>query len=194
MGLNALFSALSEKVTAVKETLVGIPTLIRDYIKGIFSKMIDTVLTIPDKIKDFKDGMIQKLKDIIQGILDLPDKIGDAIKGLFLPSDGFIESKIEHFRDKLLGMGIDTYDMGAIFNSEQPFTDITCSIRGQEATIVRMDVVDKVVKRFRPVIRGFMWLMLVFYNINQFLAFIGQKGMTLGGIIRTAQGKGDVDG
>lgn len=95
-------------------------------------------------------------------------KIGDAIKGLFLPSDGFIEGKIEHFREKLLCMGIDTYDMGSIFNTEQPFADITCTIRGQTVTIVRMDVVDKVVKKFRPIIRGFMWLMLVFYNINQF--------------------------
>lgn len=198
MGLGSLFSALSEKVVAVKETLSGIPSLIRDHIKDIFSNMIDTVVSLPGKIKsyivDLRDTVLDKLRSIKQGIFDLPDKIGDAIKGLFLPSDGFIEGKIEHFREKLLGMGIDTYDMGAIFNSEQPFEDITCTIRGQKVTIVRMDLVDKVVKRFRPVIRGFMWLMLVFYNINQFLAFIGQKGMTLGGVIRTAQGKGDVDG
>lgn len=148
--------------------------------------MIDAVLSMPSKIKDLRDDMVQKLKDIIDGILHLPDKIGDAIKGLFLPSDGFIEGKVQHFRDKLLAMGIDTYNMGPIFNTEQPFTDITCTIRGQTVTIVRMDVVDMVVKKFRPVIRGFMWLMLVFYNINQFLRFIGQEGMTLGGIVKTA--------
>lgn len=148
--------------------------------------MIDAVLTIPSKIKDFRNDMVQKLRDIIDGILNLPEKIKDAIKALFLPSDGFIEGKIDHFRQKLLGMGIDTYDMGSIFNKEQPFEDITCTIRGQTVTIVRMDVVDKVVKKFRPIIRGFMWLMLVFYNINQFLHFIGQESMTLGGIIKTA--------
>lgn len=190
MGLSSLFSALSEKVAAVKETLSGIPSLIRDHIKDIFSNMIDTVVSLPGKIKsyivDLRDTVLEKLRSIIQGILDLPEKIGDAIKGLFLPSDGFIEGKIEHFREKLLGMGIDTYDMGPIFNTEEPFADITCTIRGQTVTIVRMDVVDKVVKKFRPIIRGFMWLMLVFYNINQFLYFIGQEGMTLGGIIRTA--------
>lgn len=168
LGLGSLFSALSEKVVAVKETLSGIPSLIKDY------------------IVDLRDTVLDKLRSIIQGILDLPEKIGDAIKGLFLPSDGFIEGKIEHFREKLLGMGIDTYDMGSIFNTEEPFADITCTIRGQTVTIVRMDVVDKVVKKFRPIIRGFMWLMLVFYNINQFLHFIGQEGMTLGGIIKTA--------
>lgn len=190
MGLGSLFSALSEKVVAVKETLSGIPSLIRDHIKDIFSNMIDTVVSLPSKIKgyilDLRDTVLEKLRSIIQGILDLPDKIGDAIMGLFLPSDGFIEGKIQHFRDKLYSMGIDTYDMGSIFNTEQPFTDITCTIRGQTVIIVRMDVVDKVVKMFRPVIRGFMWLMLVFYNINQFLRFIGQEGMTLGGIVKTA--------
>lgn len=156
--------------------------------------MIDAVLSIPSKIKDFRDDMVQKLRDIIDGILNLPEKIKDAIKALFLPSDGFIEGKIDHFRQKLLGMGVDTYDMGSIFSKEQPFEDITCTIRGQTVTIVRMDVVDKVVKKFRPAIRGFMWLMLVFYNYNQFMGFIGQKSLTLGGIIRTAQGKGETDG
>lgn len=141
---------------------------------------------IKDYIVDLRDSVLEKLRSIIQGIIDLPDKIGDAIKGLFLPSDGFIESKIDHFRNKLMSMGVDAYDMGSIFNKEQPFADITCTIRGQTVTIVRMDVVDKVVKKFRPIIRGFMWLMLVFYNINQFMRFIGQEGMTLGGIIKTA--------
>lgn len=152
--------------------------------------MIDTVVSLPNKIKgyivDLRDTVLEKLRSIMQGIIDLPDKMGDAIMGLFLPSDGFIEGKVQHFRDKLLAMGIDTYNMGPIFNTEQPFTDITCTIRGQTVTIVRMDVVDMVVKKFRPVIRGFMWLMLVFYNINQFLRFIGQEGMTLGGIVKTA--------
>lgn len=186
MGLGSLFSALSEKVVAVKETLTGIPSLIRDHIKDIFSNMIDAVLSLPAKINDLKNDMVQKLKDIIDGILNLPEKIKDVIKALVLPSDGFIEGKIQHFRDKLYAMGVDTYDMGSIFNKEQPFADITCTIRGQTVTIVRMDVVDKVVKKFRPVIRGFMWLMLVFYNINQFMHFIGQEGMTLGGIVKTA--------
>lgn len=183
-----------EKVVAVKDTLGNIPDIIKDHIKDIFSNMIDAVLSIPSKIKDFRDDMVHKLRDIIDGILNLPEKIKDAIKSLFLPSDGFIEGKIVHFRQKLLGMGVDTYDMGSIFSKEQPFEDITCTVRGQTVTIVRMDVVDKVVKKFRPTIRGFMWLMLVFYNYNQFMGFIGQKGMTLGGIIRTAQGKGEADG
>lgn len=190
LGLSALFSALSEKVVAIKYTLANIPGIIRDHIKDIFSNMIDTVVSLPSKIKgyivDLRDTVLEKLRSIMQGIIDLPDKMGDAIIGLFLPSDGFIEGKVQHFRDKLLAMGIDTYNMGPIFNTEQPFTDITCTIRGQTVIIVRMDVVDMVVKKFRPVIRGFMWLMLVFYNINQFLRFIGQEGMTLGGIVKTA--------
>lgn len=169
---------------------MGIPSLIRYHIKDIFSNMINTVISLPSEIKgyivDLRNTVLEKLRSIMQGIIDLPDKMGDAIMGLFLLSDDFIEGKIQHLRDKLLGMGVDTYNMGSIFNTEQPFADITCTIRGQTVTIVRMDVVDKVVKKFRPVIRGFMWLMLVFYNINQFLRFIGQESMTLGGIIKTA--------
>ncbi len=101
------------------------------------------------------------------------------------------QSKFDYFRSKLLDMGVDSYDMSGIFSNEKPFADITCTIRGQTVTIVRMDIVDDVVIKFRPVIRGFMWLMLVFYNYNQFMHFIGQGSLTLGGIIRTASAKSE---
>lgn len=171
LGLDALFSALSDKVAAVRDGVLSIPETLRGY------------------IMDLQDAILEKQQFIVDGILNAPEKIGDAIAGLFLPSDSFIEGKIEHFREKLLGMGVDTYDMGAIFNREQPFADITCTIRGQTVTIVRMEFVDSAVKKFRPVIRGFIWLMLLFYNFNQFMHFIGQEGMTLGGIVRTADAK-----
>ena len=178
---------ITEKLLIIQTVIDKIPDSIKERVSDIFKNMIDTVISLPSRIREF----IVDFRDTVVQLFDkLPEIIMDAIKRVFIPEDGFIESKIEHFRDKLLEMGIDTYNMGAIFNSEQPFTDITCSVRGQEVTIVRMDVVDKVVKKFRPVIRGFMWLMLVFYNFNQFMGFIGQKGMTLGGIIHTADAEG----
>lgn len=65
-------------MVAVKETLSGIPSLIRDHIKDIFSNMIDTVVSLPGKIKgyivDLRDTVLEKLRSIIQGILDLPEK------------------------------------------------------------------------------------------------------------------------
>lgn len=48
-------------MVAVKETLSGIPSLIRDHIKDIFSNMIDTVVSLPGKIK----GYIVDLRDTV---------------------------------------------------------------------------------------------------------------------------------
>lgn len=174
------------KLVELVDNMVKLPVLLKEKIEEVFQDMIKNVLLLPLRLKDIYDIIIEKAKSIIDGILELPTKIGDAIKGLFVPSDGFFETKIEHFRKKLLGMGIDTYDMGSIFSEGKPFDDITCTIMGQEVTIIKMDVVEKVVLKFRPVIRGFMWLMMVFYNFNQFMGFIGQDGVTLGGIIKTA--------
>ena len=131
------------------------------------------------------------MKTIIDGITTLPERIAECIKNIFIPSEGFIEGKIDYFRKKLLGMGIDTYNMGSIFNEEQPFEDLTCTIGGHEVTVVNMSIVDKVVLKFRPVIRGLLCLLLVLYNYDQFMGFIGQKGLTVGGIIKTVSGKGE---
>jgi len=54
---------------------------------------------------------------------------------------------------------------------------------GTTATIVNMDYVIEALTMFRKVIRGFITLLLLFYNINQFLAFIGQAPITLGALI-----------
>lgn len=165
-----------------------------DVINGI-QILKEAVLNIPDIIEEFildmKNGIIDKINNIIRNITDLPSLMIEKLKDFLLPDTEFINSKLEHFRARLLSMGVDTYDMGHIFNKEQPFEDLTANVRGHKVVVVNMNVVDLVVKKFRPVIRGFLWLMLVFYNFNQFMGFIGQQGVTVGSIIRTATSKGD---
>lgn len=70
--------------------------------------------------------------------------------------------------------------MSAIMGKETVFSDITCTVFGQKVVIVRMDIVENAVLKFRAVIRGFMTLMLVIYNYNQFMGLIGQSQLTLG--------------
>lgn len=177
----------------IREAVISLPSYVAEQISRIFTDAIETIVSFPGKVKDYitdlRDKLLNKLVSVIEGIEATPQKIIDGIASIFLPKDGFIEGKIDYFRQRLLAMGVDTYDMGEIFNTEKPFEDITCTVRGQTVTVVSMDIVDLVVKKFRPVIRGFMWLMLVFYNFNQFMGLIGQPGVTLGGIIETVSGK-----
>lgn len=113
----------------------------------------------------------------------------DGIKGIFIPSDGFIEDKLEILKTNFVNaFGVTAYDMSLIFNEKQGFEDITCTLYGQTVTIVDMDNVVKGILKFRPIIRGFIVLLMIYYNINQCLSFIGQgsiearTGVSGGGI------------
>lgn len=134
-------------------------------------------------------GIIDKLSSIAESIAQIPiDIINGIIEGItriFVPDQAVVQEKIDYLVEVVQSMGIDTYDMSGIFSEGKPFEDITCTIAGQTVTIIDMSVVDEVVSEFKPVIRGFMWLMLVFYNFNQFLGLIGQQSMMMGGIIST---------
>ena len=132
-------------------------------------------------------SIVNKLSDVAEKIANLPtlliEGIVEGIKSVFVPDVDYIESKVQYLRDEFLALGVGFYDMSDIFNQEKPFTDITATIRGQEVVLVNMDIADKAVQEFRGIIRGFIVLLLVIYNYNQFMGFIGQQGLTLGGVI-----------
>lgn len=140
--------------------------------------------SIAENIKEFFHNIVDKLTEVGQFILDLPDKFIEGIKGIFIPEDGYIEDKLDYLSDELGRLGVGTYDMSGIMSNEKALEDITGSYGGATVTFVDMDVVNTVVTKFRPVIRGFMWLMLVIYNYNQFMGLIGQQALTLGNMIR----------
>lgn len=107
------------------------------------------------------------------------------MKGIFVPADGYIEEKIEYLTDELTAIGIATFDMSTIMSTETPLENINGVVYGKSVTFVNMDIVTDVLDNFRPVIRGFMWLMLVIFNYNQFMGLIGQQSLTLGNMIRS---------
>jgi hypothetical protein len=133
-------------------------------------------------------GIIAGLRSVVNAISSLPGKIGnsflDVLKSLFIPADGYLEAKINYIAERFrVAFGVTAYDMSSVFSSEKPLSDITVTMYGTTTTIVKMDYVIEALAKFRKVIRGFITLLLLFYNINQFLAFIGQAPITLGALI-----------
>lgn len=107
---------------------------------------------------------------------------------MFVPDEEFINEKVEYLKEQFELLGVSTYDMSAIMGKESPLKDITCTIMGHKVIIVRMDVVETAVKKFRAVIRGFIALLLVAYNYDMFMGLIGQQGMQLGRLLQTKFG------
>lgn len=147
----------------------------------------DTSNEDTDDNSGFLSSIIDRLGDVAERIANLPtlliEGVVEGIKSIFVPNVDYIENKVQYLRDEFLALGVGFYDMSDIFNTEKPFADITATIRGQEVVLVNMDIADKAVQEFRGIIRGFIVLMIVIYNYNQFMGFIGQQGLTLGGVI-----------
>lgn len=132
---------------------------------------------------------------VVASIKELPSRIIDGliegIKTIFIPREEFINEKVDYLKEQFELLGVATYDMSSIMGKETPLEDITCTIMGQTVTIVRMDIVNTGIQKFRAVIRGFIALLLVMYNYDMFMGLIGQQGMQLGSLIRSAKKGGD---
>lgn len=102
----------------------------------------------------------------------LPDLILSGIKSVFLPDKETLQASFDKVTakcDKLLV----SYDLERLFKAETDITDVTVTVRGKKAVIVDSSIVQIGISHFRPYIRGFFVLMLVFFNVNQFLSLIG---------------------
>lgn len=139
------------------------------------------------------DNIGSALSSVVDVITNLPqliiDGIGNLLKSIFLPSDGFIEEKLDFLKRKFeVTFGIGAYDISHVFSEEKALTDVKISFYGKNLTLVKMKYVLNALATFRPVIRGFIALLLVFYNINQFLAMVGCAPVTLGALFSLDKG------
>lgn len=138
-------------------------------------------------------GIGSKLSSLKESIVSLPASLIKGIKGIFVPDTEVIQGEF----DKLLGglkskLGIDVYNFDNLFSSSQAPADIKGSytaggIWSYEGVFVDMSWVVKGVAEFRPYIRGFIVLLLAFFNIRQ--AF-GMFGLSSGEIESAAKSKG----
>lgn len=166
----------------------AVDTVFTEHAKANFSAYSDYWDNSGGGNDDSSPGIISGLRSVVNAISSLPSKIGnsilDILKSLFIPADGFLEGKINYIVDRFkVAFGITPYDMSSMFSSEKALSDITVTMYGSTATIVKMDYVIEALAVFRKIIRGFICLLLLFYNINQFLGFIGQAPITLGALI-----------
>lgn len=152
-----MFTILWEKLGELKDAIGGFFADLVGNIKGFFGNLIENMLTIPETIGDF-------IKDIFVPDKDETNAAFDRLRGSF---------------DSLLV----SYDLKLLVGSSKPIGDISVTLYGQKMVLLRSEIVLKGINAFRSVIRGFLVLMLVLFNINQFLGFIGQPAISIiGGI------------
>ena len=130
-------------------------------------------------ISDNFQYFIEWLDGLVTYLLDLPTLIVDGIKDIFIPDTEEINSTFNAAINSIQSkFGFQEFNFNAITsNSAQP-TDIQESyyiygLGNMNLTFFDTKYLIKGVEFFRPFIRGFIVLLLVFYNIRQYLSFIG---------------------
>lgn len=168
--------------------------MIWDFVKAIPGQIWDFVKDIPKLVWNFFESAFSTLTSVFRSTYDfvitIPEKILEGIKRIFIPDPVEVQKSIDSLTNTFKStFGIDSYDISSIFGTETEITDqqSTISIFGYDFSFTFLDVsfIVKAVTTFRPIIRGFIVFMLILYNINKFLRFIGQEGISLGGYIGT---------
>lgn len=153
--------------------------MIIDGLSGLLNLVVDAVNAVAGAVWDFlKDPVgsivdgITSLLDFLGGLVsDLIDALGTLFKTLFVPSDDYFDKQFDRL-SKTLGTRIKTQDYEDLLNSLQrasrasSLPDFTANIMGHHLTIVDMSWYSKYQSTIYSWVRGVMFFLLLFYNIN----------------------------
>lgn len=189
-----------------------------DKYTGFFGSIIEWLKSIFDNIKSIFDsveengGLISSLtsslsgwfSDVVENIKKLPELIitgiTDFLKSLFIPDEDYLTTKKEQLEKSFTNlMGFEVATIEALFNS----ANVNESMLIDEVHTIKINGIGNVdfkafdnkflldgINKFKPVIRGFVALMLVFFNMNQLLNLIGQGSITQSVSLINKQAKG----
>ena len=182
-------SSIVSWLRSCAEFLLQIPVAIWDNVKNIPAMVWDFVKEIPGQVWGFFENAFSTVTGVVQNIFNsvvqIPNKILDGLKWLFIPSEDEINKSIQTLSNTFKStFGVDSYDISDIFGTETEIADqqATISVGGYEfnLTVFNVKYLVRAISTFRPVIRGFIVFLLILYNINQLLALIRQNPIAIG--------------
>lgn len=164
-----------------------------DSIVGGFETLWEKISNLPTLIYNaFVDAfnfLGEKITNVWDAVKSLPDLILEGLKAIFVPDTEVIKSQ---FNDMVASVsesfGLINWSYEDMTNSwnEKPAEDVTgeYQIHGlgkMDLTFFNAEYLQKGVEYFRPVIRGFIVLLLLFFNYKMILGFFKQDfGFTSG--------------
>lgn len=110
------------------------------------------------------------------------------MKSLFIPSDGFLDEKIENLAHSFyVKFGVQPFDISEHFGTEMKITDIEGEYSAgglkYSGKFVDFRFLYRAVETFRPAIRGLIGLFIILFHFRQFFNFIGAGSVSSTGHI-----------
>ena len=123
-------------------------------------------------------GIANGITSVVQGITEIPLKIVDGIKAIFVPDTEVIKSEFDGLMNNLKSkLGVDVYDLDSLFSSSSAPQDIEASysvgLFSYTGKFVDFTWFIYAVERLRGYIRGFIVLLLLIFNVRQALSRVG---------------------
>lgn len=193
-GISGTFSSPEEFSDGIKTTILetgALPDVNSDVVE-VTNPDLEPVPT-PDVETDGSlegnvSGILEWLKAIFNAILSIPRLIAklilDGIKSIFLPDPEGLNGEFMVLLDEINEKYLFDFDLDSLFSSAKEPDDITAVYSvgplSWDLTFVSWYYMKKGVEFFRPYIRGFIVLMLIFYNLRQFMSIFGLGGVMNG--------------
>lgn len=190
-----IFKSIGEGVSNILNGISNLWLNLKTALSGWFNDVIENIKNIPSALADWFDKIIDHIKNIPSLLSDLwdtvkgiPDLIISGLKSLILPDKEYFSNKklqIENSFSSLLGF--DVSSVSEMFNSSNVVStdlsaeEVNYNIHGIGAVKVKgfdNSFLIGGINKFKPFIRGFVVLMLVFFNFNNLLNLIGQSSLT----------------
>lgn len=152
-------------------------------VNGI-SAVIQDISNIPSKIANSIKAFFD---DVVSAIKDLPSTILDFIKSIFVPDTGYIKTAFNSFTDELKSkFNIDTSAFESLFDNEQAVEDVYTDYEISGVGSFKFKLFDTsflktALETFRPIIRGFLVLMILLFNVRQLIGFFGYDAGVVAG-------------
>ncbi len=208
-----IFKSIGEGVSNILNGISNLWLNLKTALSGWFNDVIENIKNIPSALADWFNKIIDHIKNIPSLLSDLwdtikgiPDLIISGLKSLILPDKDYFSNKklqIENSFSRLLGFDVSSvsefFDSSNVVSTNLEAKEHDYSIHG--VGTVKLKAFDNKfliegVNKFKPFIRGFVVLMLVFFHLNNILNLIGQASLTsaAGTLSQSSNSKGGKKG
>lgn len=142
---------------------------------------------IANALKSFFDSIVDALGNVWDAIKSLPELILDGIKAIFIPDKDYIETEFNSFLQEMkVKFNMDFSAFENLFQTESVVSDTYVDYNIHGVGNFNLKVFDSSffaqgVAYFRPIIRGFLVLMMLLFHVKQLIGFFGYDAGVVAG-------------
>lgn len=150
---------------------------------GFLGYIGDTIYDIFTDVRDapetFKEFLGEFFEDLYEDITSIPSAIAELFVDILVPDTEYISNKFNEFVEMLqFKFGFDTSVFANLFTSESPVEDVYVNYSIPGIGQFNLKVLDasfltQGVSYFRPIIRGFLVLLMFLFHVKQLISFFG---------------------